>query len=128
MTLFLPKSRTKVVRGRSEPSVCHRSQGGWKSSYCSPLPVEGEIFFLTFPFIDQAITLVTFRLQVKWGFSSVEDHCIGHAVYLSSCRRTRRISSESCGVRSNLDGALALVATDYQPGLVCCVEQGREPY
>jgi hypothetical protein len=28
--------------------------GGWKSSSCSPLPVEGEIFSLTFPFIDQA--------------------------------------------------------------------------
>jgi len=53
MTLFLPKTRTKVVRGRSEPSVCHRSQGGWKSSYCCPLPVEGEIFFLTFPFIGR---------------------------------------------------------------------------
>lgn len=31
-------------------------KGGWKSSYCSPLPVEGEIFFLTSPFIDQAFT------------------------------------------------------------------------
>ena len=30
--------------------------GGWKSSNCSPLPVEGEIFFLTFPFIEQAIS------------------------------------------------------------------------
>ena len=33
--------------------------GGWKSSNCSPLPVEGEIFFLTFPFIEQAISLRT---------------------------------------------------------------------
>jgi hypothetical protein len=32
--------------------------GGWKSSNCSPLPVEGEIFSLTFPFIDQAIALI----------------------------------------------------------------------
>jgi hypothetical protein len=32
-------------------------KGGWKLSYCSPLPVEGEIFFLTFPFIDQAWVL-----------------------------------------------------------------------
>ena len=31
--------------------------GGWKSSYRSPLPVGGEVFFLTFPFIDQALTL-----------------------------------------------------------------------
>src|SRR5215469_17128226 len=31
--------------------------GGWKSSYCSPLPVKGEIFFLTFPFIDLDIPL-----------------------------------------------------------------------
>src|SRR5215831_1072129 len=29
---------------------------GWKSSNGSPLPVEGEIFFLTFPFIDQALS------------------------------------------------------------------------
>jgi len=27
--------------------------GGWKSSNCSPLPVKGEVFSLTFPFIDQ---------------------------------------------------------------------------
>jgi len=32
------------------------SMGGWKLSYCSPLPVEGEIFFLTSPFIDQALS------------------------------------------------------------------------
>ena len=36
-------------------------KGGWKLSYCSPLPVEGEIFFLTSPFIEQAIAL-KFRL------------------------------------------------------------------
>ena len=28
--------------------------GGGKSSNCSPLPVKGEVFSLTFPFIDQA--------------------------------------------------------------------------
>jgi hypothetical protein len=31
---------------------------GWKSSYYSRLPVVREIFFLTFPFIEQAITLI----------------------------------------------------------------------
>ena|SRR5215472_2003866 len=31
--------------------------GGWKSRNSTPLPVLGEIFFLTFPFIDQALTL-----------------------------------------------------------------------
>src|SRR6516162_11308361 len=36
--------------------------GGWKSSYYSPLPVEGEIFFLTFPFIEQALAL---KIQVR---------------------------------------------------------------
>jgi hypothetical protein len=31
---------------------------GWKSSNSSPLSVEGEVFSLTFPFIEQAITLM----------------------------------------------------------------------
>ena len=33
--------------------------GGWKSRNSSPIPVLGEIFFLTFPFIDQANTFLT---------------------------------------------------------------------
>jgi hypothetical protein len=37
---------------------------GWKSSRCSPLPVEGETFFLTFPFIEQAIS----RFELQSGF------------------------------------------------------------
>jgi hypothetical protein len=50
----------QAVRGTSERSVFHVPRG-WKSSNCSPLPVEGEIFFLTFPFIDQAIALRTVK-------------------------------------------------------------------
>ena len=38
------RKSTKVFRGSPEPSVCHRSQGGWKSSNSSSLPVWGEIF------------------------------------------------------------------------------------
>src|SRR5262249_50332890 len=41
--------------------------GGWKSSNRSELPVEGEIFFLTFPFIGQAISPTTFL----WGIADI---------------------------------------------------------
>src|SRR5216683_2766266 len=46
-------------RQNREPRIADR---GWKSRRVSPLPVEGEIFFLTFPFIDQAIAL---RMQIR---------------------------------------------------------------
>jgi hypothetical protein len=42
----------KAVRGAQEPSV-FRGRWGWKSSNFSQLPVEGKIFSLTFPFIEQ---------------------------------------------------------------------------
>src|SRR5713101_4011685 len=41
---------------KTEPRASHRADRGWKSRKVSPLPVEGEIFFLTFPFIEQAIS------------------------------------------------------------------------
>ena len=47
----------QAVRGTPQPSVS-RARRGWKSRNFSQLPVEGEIFFLTFPFIEQAITLI----------------------------------------------------------------------
>jgi hypothetical protein len=46
------KDATKVVKGSSEPSVCHHWQiasRGWKSNYFT----SGEIFFLTFLFMDR---------------------------------------------------------------------------
>ena len=48
--------KSKVVRAAQyqASAIAHR---GWKSSYSSPLPVWGEVFFLTFPFIDQALAL-----------------------------------------------------------------------
>ena len=48
----------QAVRGTPEPSVFH-GRRGWKSSNSSPLPAEGEIFSLTFPFIEQAFALRT---------------------------------------------------------------------
>jgi hypothetical protein len=56
----------QAVRGTSEPSV-FRGCRGWKSSNFSPLPVEGEIFCLTFPFIEQAIVIDSIEkfLQVE---------------------------------------------------------------
>src|SRR5207244_13591777 len=49
-----PRTRGKTA----QPSISHSGQGleGKKSS---SLPVEGGIFSLTFPFIDQAISLTT---------------------------------------------------------------------
>src|SRR6266436_611853 len=44
---------------KTEPRASHRADRGWKSRKVSPLPVEGEIFFLTFPFIEQAFTQTT---------------------------------------------------------------------
>src|SRR5262245_13450538 len=58
MTLFLPKIN-QGCQGQSRTKRLSSLTGGWKSSYYSPLPVEGEIFFLTFPFIDQALSLKT---------------------------------------------------------------------
>src|ERR1700751_4024697 len=52
----------QAVRGTSERSVFHVPRG-WKSSNCSPLPVEGEVFSLTFPFIDQAMSLRTLSMS-----------------------------------------------------------------
>jgi hypothetical protein len=80
----------QAVRGTQEASVFHRS-GGWKSSNLSPLPVEGEIFSLTFPFIDQAITLKT-GLLVK---SRVESRAGAVALasrWLLGCFRMTRLN------------------------------------
>jgi hypothetical protein len=46
----------QAVRGTPEPCVLHRRKGLEVKQLFSPLPVEGEVFFLTFPFIEQAIT------------------------------------------------------------------------
>src|SRR5881628_2495613 len=56
-------ARTQGQRGKTaQPSISHSGQGleGKKSS---SLPVEGGIFSLTFPFIDQAITLRTRSIE-----------------------------------------------------------------
>ena len=40
---WVPENQASFIAGR-----------GWKSSNCSSLPVEGQKFSLTFPFIEQA--------------------------------------------------------------------------
>ena len=67
--------KSKVVRAAQyqASAIAHR---GWKSSYSSPLPVWGEVFFLTFPFIDQASTLVTFRSQVRGCYDNLRMQVI----------------------------------------------------
>jgi hypothetical protein len=53
-------ARPQAPQGKkAKPSASDRADRGWKSKKVSLLPVEGEIFFLTFPFIDQAIALKT---------------------------------------------------------------------
>src|SRR5207245_11231867 len=66
-----PRTRGKTA----QPSISHSGQGleGKKSS---SLPVEGGIFSLTFPFIDQAIT----RFD-HWSLSAIEIfHQLGSGV------------------------------------------------
>src|ERR1035437_5093779 len=49
------KANPKATGGESRsraPRLAHR---GWKSRKVSPLPVEGKVFFLTFPFIEQTL-------------------------------------------------------------------------
>ena len=48
---------------------------GWKSSHCSPLPVEGETFFLTFPFIEQAIALKFRFVTIQFKSTRSDDEC-----------------------------------------------------
>ena len=45
---------------KAKPSATDSADRGWKSRN-SKLSVEGEIFFLTFPFIDQALALKAIR-------------------------------------------------------------------
>src|SRR5438876_11278372 len=49
-------NRLNVSHGAPQNQASFIVDRGWKSSNSSPLPVEGEVFFLTFPFIDQAIS------------------------------------------------------------------------
>src|SRR5437016_7237914 len=46
-------NRLNVSHGAPQNQASFIVDRGWKSSNSSPLPVEGEVFFLTFPFIDQ---------------------------------------------------------------------------
>src|SRR5437016_8751006 len=52
-------NRLNVSHGAPQNQASFIVDRGWKSSNSSPLPVEGEVFFLTFPFIDQAFALRT---------------------------------------------------------------------
>src|ERR1700746_1607694 len=52
MTLFLPKIN-EGCQGQSRTKRLSSLTGAGSQAYYSPLPVEGEIFLLTFPFIDQ---------------------------------------------------------------------------
>jgi hypothetical protein len=66
MTLFLPKIN-EGCQGQPRTKRLPSLTQGWKSSNYSPLPVEGGMFFLTFPFIDQAISLEFRSLSIHAG-------------------------------------------------------------
>src|SRR5205809_2526964 len=53
-------NRLNVSHGAPQNQASFIVDRGWKSSNSSPLPVEGEVFFLTFPFIDQAIAVMNY--------------------------------------------------------------------
>ena len=47
------------VRGAQHQTCVFYGEGGWKPRKCFPAPVEGEIFSLTFPFIEQRLHSLT---------------------------------------------------------------------
>src|SRR2546426_12492431 len=81
-------ARTQGQRGKTaQPSISHSGQGleGKKSS---SLPVEGGIFSLTFPFIDQAITLRTPAHQIAWdGIAIFQSYSVGQPGTLGTATR-----------------------------------------
>src|SRR5215471_17388688 len=54
-----PAEMDDTKRGQSTLSASYKVRGGWMSRKSPRLPVEGEVFFLTSPFIDQALSLIT---------------------------------------------------------------------
>ena len=48
----------RLLRAHQKHAALIASRG-WKSSNSSPLSVEGEVFSLTFPFIEQALATTT---------------------------------------------------------------------
>jgi hypothetical protein len=54
----MEKTKSTKLSGAHHNQASLMVVRGWKSRNFSQLPVEGEIFFLTFPFIDQAIAQV----------------------------------------------------------------------
>src|SRR5215472_9696807 len=53
----MEKENQRRWSGAAQNQASVIARRGWKSSNCSSLPVGGEIFSLTFPFIEQAIAL-----------------------------------------------------------------------
>src|SRR5438552_15748735 len=84
-------NRLNVSHGAPQNQASFIVDRGWKSSNSSPLPVEGEVFFLTFPFIDQAFALRT-RLLVKWRFIANHWPTLSGGVWIIVRVRLRRLS------------------------------------
>jgi hypothetical protein len=55
----MEKENPPRLSGAHQKHAAFIASRGWKSRNSSPLSVEGEVFSLTFPFIEQAISPIS---------------------------------------------------------------------
>src|ERR1700681_3465183 len=92
MHLLRWNNMSTQVRGAQHQTRVFYGEGGWKPRKCFPAPVEGEIFSLTFPFIEQAITL---RAPVV--SANARFHQIQHS--LRTCARNGARTARKLSIR-----------------------------
>src|SRR5438309_10952611 len=70
------------VRGAQHQTRVFYGEGGWKPRKCFPAPVEGEMFSLTFAFIEQAISLGCLRSPVLYfpRLGAYRSACHGNSI------------------------------------------------
>jgi hypothetical protein len=61
---LLRRNNLNPIPGARHQTSAFYGDRGWKPRKSSPPPVEGELFSLTFPFIDQALALKTPSMSV----------------------------------------------------------------
>ena len=71
---ILARKSTKVLRGSSEPSVCHRSHGAERQGTSSPSS-RGRKMSLTSPLIDQAIALKFQFVSIRFTSDQSDGEC-----------------------------------------------------
>src|ERR1700704_3334139 len=73
MHLLRWNNMSTQVRGAQHQTRVFYGEGGWKPRKCFPAPVEGEMFSLTFPFIEQAMALTIPRRPLQIYFGGPQD-------------------------------------------------------